>query len=144
MPLSRLYETTSLGFDVAVEINKLQEQLFLFSSDNTIITNLLTVTQNGLASANGIGFGNGYIILNIFNVGPSNNKQIYMASYCTFLSDINSIAFQAWKAVRANIAVNQIAEGDIIKVSLIGVQTGNPKKDIEIGQLLFIAVIEPR
>ena len=88
MPLSRLYDFNSLGFEINIPIGSLQESFTLFSPYDMSMDRLFALLTNGIQLANGVGAGNGYVISNIYNVGKNFNKQILVSSFCSFRDEV--------------------------------------------------------
>jgi hypothetical protein len=145
MPLSRLYDFNSLGLSLSSPIDVLVEVLLLITDSDAEIRSMSLTTEFARLSTDGIGSGNGYIVYNIYNVGKNFEKQILVASFTTYINDIFNNPINApWIVTSVeNIIENKLGKDDILKISFIGIQSGIPKTNIDLGHLLVITNLEP-
>ena len=143
MPLSLLHDFNSLGIPVNLNIDVVNEFFFLLADKDSAIESLHLVSSNGLVLQDGVGAGNGYAIINIYNIGRNFEKQILIASFSTFIDDAFPQSVNAWVMTSMDAIENKIGEKEILKFSLIAVQSGLPKVSVDLEQVMFISNLEP-
>jgi hypothetical protein len=111
-----------IGFVSALSLN-----LFL-SPLELVIRNLYVAFQNSLAVSL-----TDYLIMDIYNIGRENNKQILIARICTYQDDILAESIDSFKAMIFDVFQNDFGFKEVMKVVAYYHRTTTPLQNLNLG-----------
>ena len=144
MPLSRLLDFNTAGFNVSIQPGTSDENVFFMTRDSITFNNILFTFTNNVALQDGSGAGEGYFIINLHNVGRNFEKQILIVSISNYINDFNPLAISSFVVYNFNSIVNNIGKDELIKMSYTAVQSGTPKINVDLGKSLTIFEAQPK
>jgi hypothetical protein len=138
MPLSKILDFSSgLPIDIPF-ISALSINTFI-SPNELIIKQFYMAFQNGVTQSL-----DDYLILDIYNIGRNDDKQILISRLTTYTDDIFGTPIDSFKAMLLNTFKNNFGQKEVMKVVAYYHRTTTPLQGLSLGFVFSAIEVEPR